>query len=165
MTTDSMPFEGIKVLDFSWVAVGPVTVKYLADHGATVIHVESVTRPDVLRGAPPFKDGQPGINRSQFPANYNTSKYGLGLNLAKPEARDLVRRIVTEWQPDIVAESFTPRVMQSWRLDYESIRALKVDIIYYSTCQQGQTGPHSVYAGFWPVSRRARGLLSHHGLA
>ena len=44
-----LPFEGLKVLDFTWVGVGPITVKYLADHGADVVHVESLTRPDVLR--------------------------------------------------------------------------------------------------------------------
>ncbi|MCH8309798.1 MAG: CoA transferase, partial [Chloroflexi bacterium] len=79
-----MPFEGLKVLDFTWVGVGPITIKYLADHGAEVIRVESVGRPDVLRMAPPFKYATPGINRSQFPASYNTSKYGLGLNMATP---------------------------------------------------------------------------------
>ncbi|HAL49224.1 MAG TPA: hypothetical protein DCP37_15860 [Dehalococcoidia bacterium] len=143
-----MPFKGLKVLDFTWVGVGPITVKYLADHGADVIRVESVSRPDVLRNAPPFKDGTPGINRSQFPASYNTSKRGLGLNMATPEARETVKKLIETWQPDIVAESFTPRVMSSWGLGYEDIRAVKPDVIYFSTCQQGQTGPHSVYAGF-----------------
>src|SRR5919197_441586 len=46
-------FEGIKVADFAWVGVGPITTKYLADHGATVIRIESHTRPDVLRLAGP----------------------------------------------------------------------------------------------------------------
>ena len=66
-------FDGLKVLDFTWVGVGPITTKYLADHGADVIKIESVSRPDVLRGAQPFKDGIPGINRSQFSGNYNSS--------------------------------------------------------------------------------------------
>lgn len=143
-----MPFEGLKVLDFTWVGVGPITVKYLADHGAEVIRVESVTRPDVLRMAPPFKDGTPGINRSQFPASYNSSKFGLGLNMALPRARGIVRELIETWQPDIIAESFTPRVMVSWGLGFEDVRSLRGDIIYFSTCQQGQTGPHSHYAGY-----------------
>ena len=62
-------FEGIKVLDMTWVVVGPYTMRYLADHGAEVIRVESITRPDVLRNGAPFKDG-PGINRSQFAGNF-----------------------------------------------------------------------------------------------
>ena len=94
----AMPFDGLKVLDFTWVGVGPITTKHLADFGADVIRIESVSKPDVLRNAPPFKDGVAGINRSQFPANYNTSKRGLGLNLSLPEGRELVRNIIREWE-------------------------------------------------------------------
>ncbi|MFQ5874913.1 MAG: CaiB/BaiF CoA transferase family protein [Dehalococcoidia bacterium] len=155
---NDIAFEGVNILDFTWVGVGPITIKYLADHGATVVHVESVTRPDVLRTVPPFKDGQPGINRSQFPANFNTSKYGLGLNLSKPQARDLIKRIITQWQPDILAESFTVKAMRNWGLDYQSVRELKPDIIYFSGCQQGQTGPHARYAGYGQLAAALAGF-------
>ena len=151
------PFEGLKVLDFTWVGVGPITIKYLADHGAEVIRVESVNRPDVLRMAPPFKDGTPGMNRSQFPANYNTSKLGMGLNMALPKSREIIRDLIEIWQPDIIAESFTPRVMPAWGLGYEDVKALAPDIIYFSTCQQGQTGPHSHYAGFGQLAASMAG--------
>lgn len=153
-----MVFEGIKILDFTWVAVGPLTIKYLADHGATVIHVESTTRPCPLRTNAPFKDMTPGVNRSQFGANYNTSKYSLGLNMGKPEARELVNRIITTWQPDILAESFTPKAMRNWGLDYDSVRKLKPDIIYFSTCQQGQTGPHALYPGYGNLMAALAGI-------
>ena len=143
-----MALGGLKVLDFTWVAVGPITIKYLADNGATVVRVESVTRRDDLRGAPPCKDGISSINSSQFPAIYNTSKYGLGLNMSKPESQDLIRRLVKEWQPDVVAESFTPVVKKRWGLDYEDLKKIKEDIILFSACQQGQTGPKSAFAGF-----------------
>ena len=152
-----LPFEGIKVLDFTWVGVGPITIKYLADHGAEVIRVESVGRPDVLRMAPPFKDGTPGINRSQFPASYNTSKLGLGLNMARPEGRKIIRDLIKTWQPDVISESFTPRVMASWGLGYDEVKKLAPDIIYFSTCQQGQTGPHSHYAGFGQLAASMAG--------
>ena len=154
----SMPFEGIKVLDFTWVGVGPITTKHLADFGADVIRVESVTRPDVLRGGVPFKDAEPGINRSQFSANYNSSKRGLGLNLALPEGRELVKNLIREWKPDIIAESFTPRVMAGWGLAYEDVRQMLPDVIYLSTCQQGQTGPHSSFAGFGQLAGAMAGF-------
>ena len=158
-TSVGMPFDGIRILDFTWVGVGPITIKHLADFGADVIRVEAASRPDVLRSAPPFKDGQPGgLNRSQFSANYNSSKRGLGLNLALPEGRELVRRLISEWQPDVVAESFTPRVMRDWKLDYANIRELVPDVIYFSTCQQGQTGPHSKYAGFGQLAGALAGF-------
>ena len=160
LLSKTMAFEGLKVLDLTWVGVGPITIKYLADHGPEVIHVESVTRPDVLRSLPPFKDGEPGFNRSQFPAGYNTSKYGLGLNLAKPESRELVRRIIAEWQPDVIAESFTPRAMRNWGLDYESVREIKADIVYFSACLQGQTGPRALYAGYGGLGAALAGF--HH---
>ena len=41
MMADQLPFEGLKVVDISWVVVGPTTVKYLADHGAMVVRVEA----------------------------------------------------------------------------------------------------------------------------
>ncbi len=154
----AMPFYGIKVLDFTWVGVGPITIKHLADFGADVIRVESVTRPDVLRGGAPFKDGEPGLNRSQFAANYNSSKRGLGVNLATPEGRELIKDLIREWKPDIIAESFTPRVMAGWGLAYEDIRKILPDVIYLSTCQQGQTGPHSSFAGFGQLAGAMAGF-------
>ena len=155
----AMPFEGIRVLDFTWVGVGPITIKHLADFGADVIRIEAASRPDVLRGGAPFKNGQPGgLNRSQFSANYNTSKRGLGLNLALPEGRELARRIIREWKPDVVAESFTPRVMRGWGLGYADVSEILPDVIYFSTCQQGQTGPHSRYAGFGQLAGALAGF-------
>ena len=148
LTPHSYPFTGIKILDFSWVGVGPITTKHLADFGADVIRIESVSRPDTLRNGAPFKEGIPGINRSQFSANYNSSKRGLGLNLATERGIELAKQLIREWKPDVIAESFTPRVMPGWGLAYDDVRKLVPDIIYFSTCQQGQTGPHSGYAGF-----------------
>ena len=82
---DPLPFAGTKVADFAWVGVGPISSKYLADHGATVVRVESENRPDVLRGGPPFKDNVPGWNRSQFYGDFNTSKFGLALDMKRDE--------------------------------------------------------------------------------
>ena len=157
-TLDGGVFQDLKILDFTWVGVGPITTKYFADHGADVIRIESLSRPDVLRGAPPFKDASPGINRSQFSANYNTSKRGLGLNLTIEESRKIACRLITEWNPDVIAESFTPRVMRSWGLDYETVSKLRPDLVYFSTCQLGQTGPHSSYAGFGQLAGSMAGF-------
>ena len=106
-----LALEGVKVLDFSWVGVAPITTKYLADNGAEVIRIESAARLDVLRLAPPWKDARPEPNGSQFFASYNTSKKGITLDLSKPRARELVKKLVP-WA-DIVAESFTPKVNTS----------------------------------------------------
>ncbi|MFH1651288.1 MAG: CoA transferase [Chloroflexota bacterium] len=139
-------FAGVRVVDFTWVAAGPATIKYLADCGATVIHVESGTQPEALRITPPFRDGCPGLNRSAYQAGFNNNKYGLSLNLNHPHAGTIIERLV-RWA-DIIAESFTPGTVQRWGLDYESLVKIKPDIIMYSTCQQGQTGRHSRIAAY-----------------
>ena len=138
--------EGVHILDFAWVGVGPITTKYFADNGADVIRVESAARLDVLRIGPPWKDAMPGINRSQFFASFNTSKKGITLDLSKPKARELAKRLVP-WA-DIIVESFTPKAMRNWGLDYENLRELRPDLIMLSTCMQGQTGPNALYPGF-----------------
>ena len=138
-------FTGLKIADFSWIGVGPITMKYFADHGATVVRVESHTRPDGLRSGGPFKDGMPGIDRSGFFADFNSSKYGISLNLNHQRGKEIAQRLVA-WA-DIVAESFTPHAMKHWGLGYDDLVQVKPDIIMFSTCQQGQTGPYKDYAG------------------
>ncbi|MGD9891134.1 MAG: CaiB/BaiF CoA transferase family protein [Dehalococcoidia bacterium] len=140
------PFEGIKVADFSWVGVGPITARHLADFGATVVRVETSTRPDTLRLAPPFRDGQPGLDRSAFGAVYNSNKLGLALNLRIPRAREIALRLV-QWA-DIVADSMTPGSLARYGLDYESLRVVKPEIVMYSTTQMGQTGPYRSFGGY-----------------
>lgn len=141
-----LPFEGLKVADFSWVGVGPICGRALADHGATVIRIESESRPDVLRLNAPFKDGVPGINRSQFYGDFNTSKLGFGLDLKQPEARAIAHRLLA-WA-DVVIESFTPGTVNALGIDYETARKLNPSIIMVSTCLMGQTGPASSFAGY-----------------
>lgn len=141
-------FEDLKVLDFTWVGVGPITIKNLADHGAFVIHVESHTKPETLRVAPPFKGGIPDPNKAAFMANYNTSKYGITLDLNKEEGIDIVRRFLLEWKPDIMAESYSPKAMEKWGLDWENVKKIRPDIIYYSSSQQGHFGPHRMFSGY-----------------
>jgi crotonobetainyl-CoA:carnitine CoA-transferase CaiB-like acyl-CoA transferase len=139
-------FDGVKVADFSWVGVGPIIAKSLADHGATVVHVESMARPDVLRLLPAFKDGQPGINRAHFMANFNTSKLGLACDLSTKAGRELALRLV-DWA-DVVVESFTPGTMANFGLDYATLSKRKPGVVMLSTCLRGQTGPERTYSGF-----------------
>ena len=143
---DVLPFEGVKVADFAWVGVGPISTKYLADHGATVVRIESENRPDVLRGGAPFKDAEPGWNRSQFFGDFNTSKMGMALDLKLPEARDLARKII-QWA-DVVIESFAPGAFERMGFSYEEIRKINPNIIMVSTCLMGQTGPAARLAGY-----------------
>ena len=144
--TEQLPFEGLKVADFSWVAVGPITSKYLGDHGATVVRVETEGRPDILRVAGPFKDGVPGPNRSHFYGDFNASKVGLSLDLKNPAGLDIACRLI-EWA-DVYFESFTPGTMDALGMGYEKARSLNPSILMVSTCLMGQTGPARSFAGY-----------------
>jgi benzylsuccinate CoA-transferase BbsF subunit len=138
-------FEGIRIAEFAWVVAGPQSSRYLADHGATVIRIESHEHFDLLRAAGPFAENKPGINRSMFFGKYNANKYGASLNLYHPKGQEIARRFIA-WA-DIVTESFRPGAMKKLGLDYENARKIKPDIIYLSTSMQGQTGPFSQYSG------------------
>jgi benzylsuccinate CoA-transferase BbsF subunit len=139
-------FQEIRVADFTWVITGSLTTRYLADHGAQVIRIESSILPDGLRTSPPFKDNVPGIDRSAYFANYNSNKYSIALDLKNPKGLDIAKKLVA-WA-DVVAENFTPGVMNRLGLGYDVMKSIKPDIILYSTCMQGQTGPHSSHPGF-----------------
>lgn len=141
-----LPLEGVKVADFSWIGVGPITAKALADHGATVVHIETDNPADRLRQVGPFKDNIPGINRCQFFGAFNTSKLSVQLNLKNEAGRAIAHRLLS-WC-DIALDSFTAGTMASIGLGYDVARTLNPDIIMASTCLLGQTGPARRLAGY-----------------
>jgi len=140
-------FEGIKIAEFAAIAAGPLIGKHMADHGATVVHVESRERPDGFRqNYPPYKDNKPGINRSGAFTMCNNNKYGVTINLKAKGGVDLAKRLIA-WA-DIVIENFTPGTMKKLGLGYDDMQKANPDIILLSTCNQGQTGPHAFHPGF-----------------
>jgi len=141
-----LPLSDVKVLDFMWVLAGPGITRSMADYGATVIRIESTNRVDPTRTVGPFKDNNTGAEYSALFGNNNAGKLGLSLDLTKPEARAVVFDLV-RWA-DVVTESFSPKAMRAWGFDYESLRAVKPDIIMLSSCLMGQTGPLARFAGF-----------------
>ena len=140
-------FEGIKVAEFAAIAAGPLIGKFMADHGATVIHVESFARPDGFRlNYPPYKDNKPGLDRSGSFGICNNNKLDITINLKAPGALDVAKKLI-QWV-DVVTENFTPGTMAKLGLGYEELKKVKPDIIMLSTCNQGQTGPHAQHPGF-----------------
>lgn len=138
--------QDIKVADFSWVGTGPMATMCLAHHGATIVKVESIKRPDIGRVAVPYAGGIPGINRSAEFARLNNGKLSLRLDMGHPRGVDVARRLIS-WA-DIVIENFRPKTMERWGLGYEDIQKIKPDIIMVRVSMQGQTGPHAAQLGF-----------------
>jgi len=145
-TSDRLPLEGLKVADFSWVGVGPISGKYLADHGANVIRIESANRADALRTAGPYKDDESGWNRSHFYGEFNTSKRSLALDLKHERAAEVTQPLLA-WA-DVVLESFTPGAVDRLGIGYEEARAANPGVVMVSTCLLGQTGRCASMAGY-----------------
>ena len=150
------PFEGLRVTDLSWVGVGPTVAKYLADHGAEVIRVESATRMETLRGAGPFTNNFPHYDNSGYYANFNSSKFGVTINLKHERGKELLKRLVAV--SDVVTESFTPGSLKKLGLDYEELRKVRPDLVMISMPLFGPTGPWAHYMGYGHVLQAASGF-------
>jgi len=154
-------FDGIRIADFSWVGVGPQVARELAEHGATVVRVESHKRLDQLRLLSPFKDREPGIDRTAFATCFNPNKYGISVDLKTDKGREVAHRLIA-WA-DVVGESMTPGSMGKLGLDYERVREIKPDIIMYSTCQMGQSGPYAALPGYGAIGAAMSGASNLFG--
>lgn len=149
-------FQGIRVLDFTNNAAGPVSTAMMADFGAEVIKVERPVMGDDVRSFAPFVDGQ-SIN-FQF---YNRGKKSITLSLKDPEGVDIVKRIVAD--ADVVVESFRPGVMKKLGLDYPQLRKLNERLVYCSVSAYGQTGPYAGKPGYDIIAQALCGIMDMTG--
>ena len=141
-----------------WVMAGPAATRVMADYGATIIRVESTTRIDTARGLAPWINSEAGPENSGLYHNMNAGKLGLTLDISSEEGRSVIRDLVG-WA-DVVAESFSPRAMRSWGLDYATLRQINPRIVMLSSSLFGQSGPYSSIAGFGTMGAAAAGFNS-----
>lgn len=135
----SLPLQGIRVANFGWVWAGPVTGQTLGFLGAEVYKIESRARLDLTRTLPPFAEGVRDPNRSLSNNACWAGNGSVTLNLKKPEARDLCRRLIAKC--DVVIENFGPGVMESLELGYEDLRKVRPDLVMFSMPAAGLDGP------------------------
>jgi benzylsuccinate CoA-transferase BbsF subunit len=140
-----LPLAGLRIADFCWIGAGSYTTKILGDLGADVIKIESSTRLDSLRLAGPYKDGKPGVNRSGYFADRNTSKRGITIDMKHPAALAVVERLIA--RSDIVANNFAAGVMEKFGLGPEDCARIRPDIIYLAMSMQGSQGPQRDFRG------------------
>lgn len=139
-------FDGVKAVDFGWVLAGPIVFKFLADYGATVIHVESHKRPDLLRVSTPYKDGIAGVDRAGYYAYWAANKYSISLDLNQTGGLEIAKKLVA-WA-DVVGDSHRPGIMERLGLGYDDLRKIKPDIIMIRSSNQGLTGLYASHPGF-----------------
>lgn len=139
------PLAHLRVLDLSWVMVGPMSGRYLADFGADVIKVESAKRIDPLRTLGPYRHGQPHPEQTLSYHFINAGKRSLALDLSTEAGRGIVLRLVQ--QVDVVIESFTAGTLDRMGLGWERLRAENPRLVMAASCLFGQTGPHRAASG------------------
>lgn len=121
----TLPYAGIRVVEFTHMVMGPTCGMVLADLGAEVIKVEPVghgRHGDATRALI-------GSGAGFFPM-FNRNKKSLALDLQTPEGKEAVLRLIAT--SDIVSENFKPGTMKKLGLDYDSLKALNPRLIYVS---------------------------------
>ena len=144
----------IKVLDFTRMYAGPFATSLLADLGAKVIKVEIPGGGDPVRDLPPQTDG----GESYIFVNLNRSKESITINLSSEKGKQICRELVKE--VDIVAENFTPGVMDRLGLGYEDIKKINPQVIYASLSGYGHTGLHCSLPSFDTLAQATGGFMS-----
>ena len=133
--------SGVRVLDFGRYIAGPYCAALLADFGAEVIRIEK-------RGGGEDRFQAP-LTASQEGALFmqnNRNKRGMTLDPMKPAGQEVVRRLVGT--ADVVIANLPPRTLAAMKLDYQSLKAIKPDIILTMVTAYGQGGPYSDRVGF-----------------
>jgi CoA:oxalate CoA-transferase len=148
------PLDGMRVVDFTTTIAGPYCTRMMADLGAEVIKIET-SDGDMMRTRPPLRDGA----SSSF-GQLNAGKHSVVLDLKRPEAQEVVRRLLAT--SDFLVENFRPGVMQRFNLGYPAVAARYPKLIYCSISGYGQTGPSSGLAAYAPAIHAASGFDMAH---
>jgi len=146
------PLNHIRVLDLTIARAGPTAVRLLADWGAEVIKVEPLPR----------KDGKgnsvTGGRRGPDEQNLHRNKRSLAINLKKTDGQELFHRLVEK--TDVIVENFRSDVKYRLCVDYETVKAIKPEIIYASISGFGQEGPYATRPGVDQIIQGMSGLMS-----
>jgi crotonobetainyl-CoA:carnitine CoA-transferase CaiB-like acyl-CoA transferase len=151
----------IRVLDLTRVLAGPWCSQNLADLGADVIKIERPGSGDDTRAwGPPYLQDADGNNTTEA-AYYlaaNRGKRSVTVDIASPDGQALVRELARH--ADVVLENFKVGHLKRYGLDYESLKALKPDLVYCSITGFGQDGPYAHRAGYDFLIQGMGGLMS-----
>lgn len=151
----------LKILDLSRVLAGPWCTQNLADLGADVIKVERPESGDDTRHwGPPFLKDEQGQETSEaaYYLAINRNKRSITLDIAHPEGQAIIRELVKTC--DVVIENYKVGQLKKYGLDYDSLKAIKPDLIYCSITGFGQTGPYAHRAGYDFIVQGMGGFMS-----
>jgi crotonobetainyl-CoA:carnitine CoA-transferase CaiB-like acyl-CoA transferase len=181
-TSKPRALGGVRIIDLTWLQVGPQATRILASFGAQIIRIEWRKRSaiDFLRYFQPFAPNHAtatggrvqGVAHSQgirgnydrgaYFNNTNPGKYGVTLNLNHPKGRDLLKRLVRD--ANALCENFSPGQMDKWGLGYEELRKVNPRLIYLQTTGMGKAGVYKDYVSYGPTAQAFSGLTFLSGL-
>ncbi len=146
------PFEGLLVADFSWAVAGPLTTKYFAEHGATVVRIEScdLRSMDIVRVVPPYYGDNPSFEGSGLFHRLNVNKLSMCLDLGTPGGRELAKRLAV--RADVLVENFRPGVMEKWGA---GLPLIVVSEPRSDLSQLNQSGPDRTHEQLWRLRQPA----------
>ncbi|AYG63117.1 CaiB/BaiF CoA transferase family protein [Rhizobium jaguaris] len=152
MTT--LPLDGIRVIDFTQVMLGPSCTQVLADYGAEVIKVEKERIGDLSRWS--LGSDPDGLNNPVF-CSLNRNKKSLALDLKQPEARDTVLTLLET--ADVVVNNFRPGVMERMGFGFEDLKKINKRLIYAVGTGFGLTGPYQHKGGQDVLAQAVSGVM------
>ena len=154
---NQLPLTGLRVLDMTTFWAGPCCTHFLAMLGAEVIHVESTRRPDGTRliAGVPVTENQ-WWEKSPIFVALNTNKKGLTLDLQSPRGRELLCRLIATC--DVIAENFTPRVLDHIGLDFAAVQSIQPGAVMLRMPGFGLDGPWRDNPAFAYVIESAAGV-------
>ncbi|MGD9724311.1 MAG: CaiB/BaiF CoA transferase family protein [Pirellulales bacterium] len=152
------PLAGIRVLDFGRFIAAPYAAMMLADFGADVIRIERRDGGEDRWVGPITESGEGGLF-----LNINRNKRGMTLDPGHPQAGPIVERLVRG--ADVVMVNLPIDVMRKLRLDYDSLRAIKDDIILVMASAFGPDGPYAQRVGFDGIAQAMSGAMDLTGFA
>jgi len=148
---------GIRVIDLTRVLGGPYCTQILGDHGADVIKIEPPQGDEVRDWGPPFRD-----DAASYFVGINRNKRGLALDLAKPEGREVLMRLLEG--ADVLIHNFKSGTLEKWGIGYADTLAKKFPrLIYCHITGFGPDGPMGGLPGYDAAVQAVSGLMSING--
>jgi crotonobetainyl-CoA:carnitine CoA-transferase CaiB-like acyl-CoA transferase len=171
----AFPLQGIRILDFSWFLASAGGTRYAAALGAECFKVEWHENPDTRLAAMAPVGGREARAAASAPLkgvtdidmggqfnNKNAGKRGMSLNIRHPEGLQIAKRLVA--MCDVVAEGFSPGVLERLGLGYEVMKSIRPDIIYVQQSGMGGTGTYGRFRTVGPVAASFAGSTDMAGL-
>ncbi|MBW3099047.1 CaiB/BaiF CoA transferase family protein [Pseudohoeflea coraliihabitans] len=155
MPQNTLPLDGIRVLDFTQVMLGPCATQMLADFGADVIKVERPGAGDLSRS---FygETSEEALNNAVF-ASLNRNKRSVEIDTKSADGKAMVYELVR--QSDVVVDNFRAGVMDRLGFGYDELKKINPGIICASGTGFGATGPYAHKGGQDVLAQAMSGVM------